>query len=195
MATKLSERRKTIKGIQKMLWARMSELGFEDVSQFVRASGLEDKISFETIRRSLNDYKKPPSAISVGVVMSKLGFSNDSIRSTMKALGDDYQYLLVPPGSAESTPWLEGLVGAAKEMADRDPNYILHIGQALRLIAGIESIDISQHLARMNPEPRSYQRQLREEPAAQSDEEIRKDITGDSEPEETVKVTNRKVRL
>jgi len=153
VATRAGERKKQIKNVQKMLWNRMDELGYRDVMTFLRASGLEDKISFETVRRSLNDEKKPPSPISVGVIMQRLGFGNDEIRNTMIGLGDSYMHLLVSPGERQAELWQEGIGEALVKLADVNLNYIKAVSEHVRLLAEIAGVDVDDELSKvvLNP--------------------------------------------
>lgn len=186
MATRASERKKQIKQVQKMLWQRMDELGYRDVMTFLRASGLEDRISFETVRRSLNDEKKPPSPISVGVIMQRLGFGNDEIRATMVELGDSYMHLLVSPGERQAELWEEGINEAVRKIADVNLNYVKAVAEHIKLLAEIAGVDIDDELAKVVLNPKQPTSDISTSPVS-VDSQNEKQVNPDDEIEKSDK--------
>jgi hypothetical protein len=150
-----AEKRKLVKGVQKMLWARMKERGYSDISAFMRASGLEDAMSFETLRRSLNDEKRPVSPLSIGVIMQRLGFSNREIIDTMKDLGDTYVYSLITDDSSQSEPWEEAMVGVARKLMASDPKHLTHVAALLKVVTDMAGVDAAAELSKLVPAPRT----------------------------------------
>lgn len=206
MATKIAERRKVIKSIQKVLWKRMKERGYQDIMSFLRTSGLEDDMSFETVRRTLNDDRRPPSALSVGVIMQRLGFRNQEIIEAMQSLGDTYVYSLITPDATSSEPWEEGLLNAARKLAEASDTNITYIAEALKLVASMGRVDVAGDIARMLPPPRTRKPPLKkniskaralEQAEGNIAAKVEKAETETGEPEETVIVAgvNRKLHL
>lgn len=78
---------------------RMEGLGYHDITDFWRRSGIET--SHETVRRALHG-GKPVSIESVIKIAAHLDYSPKEIAEITKALGDDFWHRIIDSESAVS---------------------------------------------------------------------------------------------
>jgi len=151
-----TEKKKHIKTIQKMLWERLREKGFSDVAQFSRSSGLGELMSYETVRRALLDADRPPSPMTVGVIMRHLSYSGSEIREMMQAMGDTFMYTMIPAGNEMREAWEEGLLNATRKLVGLNDRNIQNLRDFLEILSRLSpELDLSAELSMMIPPPRT----------------------------------------
>jgi hypothetical protein len=76
-----------------LFYQRMKELGYEDVTEFVRMSKIT--LSFETCRRAIYDDRQNISYEYVVILMQALDFTLPEIREELIRRGDKYLHKLI----------------------------------------------------------------------------------------------------
>ena len=142
--------------LQRMLRARLQEMNFSDIASFCRASGIAKHISHESVRKALNDSSRAVSPLTAAVIMRFMGYTPNEIRETMRALGDEVYYLLLPSESvSELQPWEAGLLDAARRLVNANEKAVDHLHGLLSVLAGASGVDIDSALAKIKPPRRT----------------------------------------
>lgn len=144
--------------LQEDMKRRLAAQNHSDLMSFYRSAGLRDVMSFESLRRCINDTDKTVSVLTVALIMSRLGYKNPEIRATMKELGDRYYFTLVSDSEEKLSLPEEGLLTAYQKLIAANPAYLKAIHDTMAALATVGGVNIGEELARMVPTGRTYKR-------------------------------------
>ena len=119
-------------GWGKKLFRRMSELGYKDVTEFVRDSKIE--LSFETCRRALHEGKSNIRHEHIVRLMQALDFTPQEIAEELKRRGDKNLYKLVQDSASGTALTSQERRIINKLRALNSPKVAAHILESLILV-------------------------------------------------------------
>jgi hypothetical protein len=141
------------------------EKGYSDIASFTRGSGLAKHISFETVRRTVNEPSRPVAASTVACVMRFLDFPESEIIKTVDDLGDSVLSILMKKSGSQGGTGegqgvslsieQQGLIDAVNKINNIYPSIYAGVAGFLRSIAGCISIDIEKECNRMARQKRT----------------------------------------
>jgi hypothetical protein len=135
---------------------RILEKGYADIAAFVRGSGLEKHVSFETTRRAVNEASRPVTAATNAAVMKFLDYNEEEILQVVRDSGDNVLLLLMGDvGINPLTIEQQGLLGAIERLQGMREDVMTDIAGLLRVVSECIGVDISADLSKMTRKKRA----------------------------------------
>lgn len=89
-----------LKKLQQAMRNKLHELGYGDVTDFAKKTGLDKHVSFETIRRAFNSNDRPVAPPTLALILRSLLYLPSEIRNELQLSGDTIYYTLLPASEA-----------------------------------------------------------------------------------------------
>lgn len=149
---------------QKELRDRLAGSDYNDISDFVRRSGLNKFVTPETVRRVFNDNTKPCHCLTLALVARFLDFEQAYIETMIRDLGGE-EYLLILKTEQKGregklTARQENLLACIDKIETHSGKSISSVLSSVAELAGIDVTEFTEPIRRDDRKRKTPQRML-----------------------------------